>query len=52
MPASSTPPRAFEKWEAGWQLYEVALRAASAERAARWSSVREMKGVWDGVGGN
>lgn len=36
-----------DKWEAGPELYEVALRAVDPERAQRYRSVSEFKAEWD-----
>lgn len=39
--------RSFSKWEAGKQLYEVALRAVSQERKLRYENVNAFKTAWD-----
>jgi serine/threonine protein kinase len=35
------------KWEAGKQLYEVALRAVSEDREVRYENVKTFKSFWD-----
>lgn len=37
----------FSKWEAGKQLYEVALRAVSQEREQRYQTIYEFRNAWD-----
>jgi serine/threonine-protein kinase len=39
--------RSFEKWEAGRELYNVALRAVNEDRHLRYQSVTEFKDAWD-----
>lgn len=39
--------RSFAKWEAGRELYEVAIRAVNANRQLRYPNVAEFKTAWD-----
>ncbi|GBF78129.1 serine/threonine protein kinase [Paenibacillus sp. 598K] len=39
--------RSFSRWEAGERLYEVALRAVSEDREARYENVKAFKAAWD-----
>lgn len=39
--------RSFEHWEAGKELYEIALRAVEQSRKNRYGSVSEFKSAWD-----
>jgi serine/threonine-protein kinase len=39
--------RSYEHWEAGKELYEVALKAVEPNREDRYGSVSEFKSAWD-----
>jgi len=39
--------RSYSKWEAGQELYEVALRAVNSDRDLRYLNVAEFKAAWD-----
>lgn len=39
--------RSFSRWEAGERLYQVALRAVSEDREARYENVAAFKAAWD-----
>ncbi|MOA62932.1 hypothetical protein D3C78_1884960 [compost metagenome] len=39
--------RSRDKWEAGPELYKVALRAVHPERDQRYRSISEFKAEWD-----
>lgn len=39
----------YSKWDAGQELYNIALRAVNPDRELRYESVAELKRVWDSV---
>jgi serine/threonine-protein kinase len=39
--------RSFTKWEAGRELYEVAIKAANPNSQLRYTSVSEFKTAWE-----
>lgn len=39
--------RSFSKWEAGQELYQIAIKAVNADRSARYASVEDFLLAWE-----